>query len=85
MKTETFSILEKVKNKELTPLLAQEQLFVLFGVSGMLVSNNLASWALRNGWTYNFCDNKWWQLQDDDNYIKKSTEELAKLIMANCR
>lgn len=34
MKTETLSILEKVKNGELTPQIAQEQLFVLFGVSG---------------------------------------------------
>lgn len=34
MKTETLSILEKVKNGELTPQVAQEQLFVLFGVSG---------------------------------------------------
>ena len=34
MKTETLSILQKVKNGELTPQVAQEQLFVLFGVSG---------------------------------------------------
>ena len=34
MKTETLSILEKVKNGELTPKIAQEHLFVLFGVSG---------------------------------------------------
>ena len=34
MKTETLSILEKVKTGELTPQVAQEQLFVLFGVSG---------------------------------------------------
>jgi len=33
MKTETISILEKVKNGELTPQIAQDQLFVLFGVS----------------------------------------------------
>ena len=32
MKTETLSILEKVKTGELTPQVAQEQLFVLFGV-----------------------------------------------------
>lgn len=31
-----LSILEKVKNGELTPQLTQEQLFVLFGVSGSL-------------------------------------------------
>ena len=34
MKRETLSILKKVKNGELTPQVAQEQLFVLFGVSG---------------------------------------------------
>ena len=34
MKRETLSILEKVKNGELTPKVAQKQLFVLFGVSG---------------------------------------------------
>lgn len=34
MKTETLSILEKVKTGELTTQVAQEQLLVLFGVSG---------------------------------------------------
>lgn len=34
MKRETLSILKKVKNGELTPQVAQKQLFVLFGVSG---------------------------------------------------
>lgn len=33
MKTEVLSILEKVKTGELTTQVAQEQLFVLFGVS----------------------------------------------------
>ena len=33
MEKETLSILDKVKNGELTPQVAQEQLFVLFGVS----------------------------------------------------
>lgn len=33
MESETLSILNKVKNGELTPQLAQNQLFVLFGVS----------------------------------------------------
>ena len=34
MKEQTLSILEKVKTGELTTQVAQEQLFVLFGVSG---------------------------------------------------
>lgn len=34
MKEQTLSILEKVKTGELTAQVAQEQLFVLFGVSG---------------------------------------------------
>lgn len=34
MKRETLSILKKVKNGELTPQVAQKQLFVLFGISG---------------------------------------------------
>jgi tRNA(Ile2) C34 agmatinyltransferase TiaS len=34
MKEQTLLILEKVKNGELTAQVAQEQLFVLFGVSG---------------------------------------------------
>lgn len=33
MKIEILLILEKVKNGELTPQVAQEQLFILFGVS----------------------------------------------------
>ena len=33
MKRETLSILQKVKNGELTPQVAQKQLFILFGVS----------------------------------------------------
>lgn len=37
MKIETLSILEKVKNGELTPQAAQKQLFVLFGVSVSLL------------------------------------------------
>lgn len=39
MKTETLSILEKVQNGELTPQVAQQQLFVLFGVSGSASSS----------------------------------------------
>ena len=34
MKRETLSILKKVKNGELTPQVAQKQLFVLFGAIG---------------------------------------------------
>ena len=34
MKTETLSILQRVQNGEITPQIAQEQLFVLFGVVG---------------------------------------------------
>lgn len=34
MKEQTLSILQKVKDGMLTPEIAQEQLFVLFGVSG---------------------------------------------------
>ena len=37
MKRETLSILKKVKNGELTPQVAQKQLFVLFGVSGYFI------------------------------------------------
>ncbi len=33
MKTETLSILEKVKSGKLTPEVAQEQLFVLLGIA----------------------------------------------------
>jgi hypothetical protein len=38
MKAKTLSILEKVKNRQITPKIAQEQLFVLFGVSGRIPS-----------------------------------------------
>ena len=34
MEEKTLQILTKVKNGEITPKIAQEQLFVLFGVSG---------------------------------------------------
>ena len=37
MEEKTLQILTKVKNGELTPQIAQEQLFVLFGISGCFV------------------------------------------------
>jgi hypothetical protein len=49
-------------------------------VSESLQPNSFALWAIRNGWNYNFCDNKWWQRQESQNYIKKTTEELAIII-----
>lgn len=39
MKTETLSILQRVQNGEITPQVAQEQLFVLFGVTNRTCSN----------------------------------------------
>lgn len=42
-------------------------------------SNALAHWSIKNHWTYNFSDGKWWQLQESHNYIKLTTEELASL------
>lgn len=44
-------------------------------VSKPLPSNDFASWTIRNGWTYNFCDGKWWQLQDNQNYLKKQQKK----------
>ena len=52
-------------------------------VSKSLPSNDLANWTLRNGWVYNFCDGKWWQLQESHNYIKKTTKEIANMIEGN--
>jgi hypothetical protein len=60
----------------------QEQLAIQ-RVSKALPSNDLANWTLRNGWTYNFCDGKWWQLQESQNYIKKTTKEIANMIEGN--
>ena len=52
-------------------------------VSKSLPSNDLANWTLRTGWVYNFCDEKWWQLQESHNYIKKTTKEIADMIEGN--
>lgn len=45
------------------------------------LNNGLYNWSEKNGWCYNFCDNKWWQHQESGNYIKKTTKELAKLCL----
>lgn len=39
MKAQTLTILQKVKNGELTPQMGQESLFVLFGVSNRACAN----------------------------------------------
>lgn len=52
-------------------------------VNKSLPSNDLANWTIRNRWTYNFCDGKWWQLQESQNYIKKTTKEIANTIESN--
>ncbi len=46
------------------------------------MSNDLASWAIRNNWVYNFIDGLWWQYQEESgNYLKKTTEELAVICL----
>lgn len=52
-------------------------------VSKSLPSNDLAIWTIKNGWFYNFCDGKWWQLQESQNYLKKTTKEIADMILSN--
>lgn len=52
MKTETLSILEKVKNVELTTQVAQEQLFVLFGVSVSLPFISKGEWVFERSSGY---------------------------------
>lgn len=64
----------------------EEVLLVLCGIKQQnkaLPSNDLANWVLRNRWVYNFSDNKWWQYQESHNYIKKTTEEIADMILNN--
>ena len=52
MKTETLSILEKVKNGELTLQVAQEQLFVLFGISVSLPFISKGKWEFERSSGY---------------------------------
>ena len=74
MKTDTLSILEKVKNGELTPQVAQEQLFVLFGVSKRIVLSQdwFESNDSKTGWdTIGWNEPKGYELEkvlDTDKY-----------------
>ena len=83
MKTEILSILEKVKNGELTPQIAQEQIFILSDVNKRIVLSQdwFESEDSKTGWdTIGWNEPKGFELEKVLNTDKYGNPTLATFI-----